>query len=105
MMKSTFMETLPSFSGAWPHARRRLKSKNSRVDRGFEAPVDRQIGAIDPARAVRAQKEDRGRDIGAEPARPTPCVIALQNVVIYDNIALNDPYSANFMAQSRATRF
>jgi hypothetical protein len=93
------------FQNAGPHARRRLKSENRRVDRGFEAPVDRQIGAIDPPRAVRAKKEVAGAMSGGEPPRPTPCVIALQSVVIYDNVGLNDPYSANFMAQSRAARF
>jgi hypothetical protein len=29
-----------------------LESENRRVDRGFEAAIDRQIGAVDPARAV-----------------------------------------------------
>ncbi len=52
------------FQNARPHARRGLKSENRGVDRGFEAAVDRQIGAVDPPRAVRAKKEDRGRDIG-----------------------------------------
>jgi hypothetical protein len=96
------------FQYAGPHARHRLKSENGRVDRGFEAPVDRQIGAVDPARAVRAQKEDRGRDIGrraraadAESDAQLPCKVWS----FMTNGGLNDPYSANFMAPSRATRF
>src|ERR1700678_4371390 len=40
-----------------------LEPEHLRVDRGFQPAVDRHVGAVDPARAVRAQEQDHGRDV------------------------------------------
>ncbi len=43
--------------------RARLESEHGCVDRGFEAAINWQIGAVDPARAVRTQEERRRSDV------------------------------------------
>src|SRR5271168_2667028 len=63
MMKSTFIESSLLLRPPSAMPGDLLKPENGRIDRGLEAPVDRQIGAVDPARAVGAQEQDRGRNV------------------------------------------
>ena len=73
---------VPYASFAESKARRWLESENCGVDRGFETPVDRQIGAVDPSSRVRAEKQRRGRDVGRRACTADP-----RDVVIDTRIA------------------
>src|SRR6185312_4980358 len=57
------------------------EAKNLRIDRGLKAAINRQIGAVDPPRAVGAKERDGRCDVGRCSGAPNTRDIAIDPLV------------------------